>query len=446
MTTQAPNPRPTNTRDGLVAASLGRELLRSQIRRVTAMLALMGLLLVVIGLMRLELGLIRPELRARLMSSTGPVAALVGAYAVYEACVLVWLRRLRAQEATPGPFFAYLNALVEVSLPTLALLVLWRVAGGLAPLAGAIPFAYPLLIGLTALTLNPRLCLFAGGVGAAEFVAVALWIIAADPGTGALSTDTGMLASRHQYIIKGIMLASSGAIAAFIAVQMKGQLFRVLKTLDERDRVVSIFGQHVSPQVVELLLHQPTDFAGQERNVCVMFLDIRDFSRIAGERVPSEVMEYLNTLFGFMIPIINERHGIVNKFLGDGFMAVFGAPVDDGQQCRHAVAASMEILSGLEKLNSAGQIPRTRIGIGLHLGLAVTGNVGGSERKEYTVIGDVVNLASRIEQATKQFGAQLLVSESVMASLGGVEGISPQDFGPVELKGQAHPVRVFKLA
>lgn len=410
------------------------------------MLALMGLLLVVIGLMRLDLGLIRPELRARLMSSTGPVAALVGAYAVYEACVLVWLRRLRARGATPGPLFTYLNVFIEVSLPTLALLVLWRAAGGLAPLAGAIPFTYPLLIGLTALTLNPRLSLFAGGVGAAEFVAIAMWMIAADPAAGALSTDAEMLASRHQYIIKGIMLAFSGGIAAFIAVQMKGQLYRVLKTLDERDRVVSIFGQHVSPQVVELLLHQPTDFAGQERNVCVMFLDIRDFSRIAGERVPSEVMEYLNTLFGFMIPIINERHGIVNKFLGDGFMAVFGAPVDDGEQCRHAVAASMEILSGLEKLNGAGRIPRTRIGIGLHLGLAVTGNVGGSERKEYTVIGDVVNLASRIEQATKQFGAQLLVSEAVMSSLGRVEGVTPRDMGPVELKGQAHPVRVFMLA
>jgi class 3 adenylate cyclase len=107
---------------------------------------------------------------------------------------------------------------------------------------------------------------------------------------------------------------------------------------------------------------------------------------LAGTRSPSEVMAYLNTLFGSLITIVNQHSGIVNKFLGDGFMAVFGAPVDDAKQCEHAIAAAQDILRTVERLNQEKQIPETRIGMGLHMGKAVTGNVGSSERKEYTII------------------------------------------------------------
>ena len=221
---------------------------------------------------------------------------------------------------------------------------------------------------------------------------------------------------------------------------------RVTAAVEERNRAVGIFGQHVSPQVAELLLTQPVDYAGQERNVCVMFLDIRDFSKLAGERTAPEVVAYLNALFGPMIPIINSHSGIVNKFLGDGFMAVFGAPVDDKEQCSHAIRAALEILRQVDRLNQLGTIPATRLGIGLHVGQAVTGNVGSSERKEYTIIGDVVNLASRIEQANKPLGSSLLVSEAVAKIVGTGGEFATADMGEVELKGQRHPVRLYKLA
>src|SRR5439155_23989801 len=105
------------------------------------------------------------------------------------------------------------------------------------------------------------------------------------------------------------------------------------------------------------------------------------------------------------------------KFLGDGFMAVFGAPVEDAERCTHAVGASLEILERLDRLNAAGKIRPTRVGIGLHMGEAVTGNVGSADRKEYTIIGDVVNLASRLEQANKKFQARLLNSVEVRRCL-----------------------------
>ena len=176
-----------------------------------------------------------------------------------------------------------------------------------------------------------------------------------------------------------------------------------------------------------------------------MFLDIRDFSSYAAGARPEAVMAYLNTLFDFMIDVVNQHQGIVNKFLGDGFMAVFGAPIDDAEQCGHGVRASLEILARLDRLNASGKIHPTRVGIGLHMGEAVTGNIGSNDRKEYTIIGDVVNLASRLEQATKEFQARLLISEAVRQSLdGAMSGI--EDLGSVELKGQPHPARVFKVA
>jgi adenylate cyclase len=244
---------------------------------------------------------------------------------------------------------------------------------------------------------------------------------------------------------RSLILFAAGVLAGLLARQIKRQVEASLRTLQQRDHAVRIFGQYVSPQIAEKLLNQPVELGGELRHVCVMFLDIRDFSSYAAGQRPEAVMAYLNTLFEFMIDVVNEHHGLVNKFLGDGFMAVFGAPIDDSERCAHAVGASLEIIRRLDRLNAAGKIHPTRVGIGLHMGEAVTGNVGSSDRKEYTIIGDVVNVASRLEQATKEFQAQLLISEAVRGCLAGAVS-DVQDLGSVVLKGQRHPSRIFKVA
>ena len=421
-----------------------RQQLRSERQRVLVLAGLLGFLLLVLLALNGVRGLVREDLRPQMRSAFAPMMVVLGTFLAYEVCVLAWLSRLLRTDRLPPAGFQYLNTLVEVSMPTAAIVAASLFLGGLSALAGVVPFVYFLFLCLAALNLNPRLCLFAGVVACVEFLITSLILLRHEPAVRGVEPHVmAMLRSPHQYLIKGIFLLAGGCIAGFVAAQIKRQLMNALQTVEERDRAISIFGQHVSPQVAELLLHQPVDFAGQERRVCVMFLDIRDFSRIAGERSPTEVMDYLNTLFSFVIPVINEHHGIINKFLGDGFMAVFGAPLDDSDPCRNAVDASQVVLSRVAEMNSAQKIPPTRLGIGLHLGVAITGNVGGGDRKEYTVIGDVVNVAARIEQATKQFHAQLLISEDVAKSL---EGPTGEDLGPVELKGQVRPIRLFKLA
>ncbi|MFM9956632.1 MAG: adenylate/guanylate cyclase domain-containing protein [Phycisphaerales bacterium] len=439
-------PTPDQTvRQDVAFRTLRREVLRSQSRRAWAMVCVIGALLIAVLVLRLVPTIIRPDVREQVIRAAFPIAGLLVLCLVYEAAALAWLRSRLSRGGTVPPWFEYVNAAVEVSLPTGAMLAVSSFGSGANALTGAAPFAYPLLVFMTALSLNARLCVFGGLLAAAQYLVVALWLIRHLPDAAGAPANA-MALSTHQHLLKGFMIATTGGAAAFVAAQIRGQVARVLHAVGERDRAVSIFGQHVSPQVVDLLLSQPSDFAGQERNVCVMFLDIRDFSRIAADRSPSEVMDYLNTLFGFMIPVINAHHGMVNKFLGDGFMAVFGAPVKEGEPCRNAAAASREVLARLADLNREGRIPATRVGIGLHLGVAVTGNVGSSDRLEYTVIGDVVNVASRIEQATKQFDAQLLASGAVAEALAGAPGPPPISLGPVQLKGQPHPIELFRLA
>jgi adenylate cyclase len=146
-----------------------------------------------------------------------------------------------------------------------------------------------------------------------------------------------------------------------------------------------------------------------------------------------------------MINIVNRNHGIINKFLGDGFMAVFGAPFSDGLDSCNAVNAAKEILQKLKEEIEAGSILPTTVGIGLHTGNAVTGNIGSIQRKEYTIIGDVVNLASRIESLNKQFNSQFLISNTVKEAIGDA-GNDAVSLGEVIVKGRAKPVEIFKLA
>jgi adenylate cyclase len=428
----------------VIASELRHHQLRAEILKAVLLLSTLVVLAAVItGFVALNIG--GPDLGADLLARAKRAVAVLAGMAVFEGAVLAWLWRRRTGGHPSPTWFRYLNTLVEIGVPTLAIALFSQLTGTLPAINGAIPFVYFLFIGLTALYLDAKLSVFAGVLAAAGF----LWLSTGGGGAtvpAAVPPGWEALASPLSYELRSVMLLIGGVVAAFVGRQIRRQVEATVRSLHERDRAVSIFGQHVSPQVAELLLRQPVDYPGEERHVCVLFLDIRDFSRIAAERSAAEVVSYLNALFGPLIRTVNEHGGIVNKFLGDGFMAVFGAPLPDDSPCENAVAASRAILAAIDSLARAGTIPATRVGIGLHTGEAVTGNVGSPERKEYTVIGDVVNLASRIEQATKTFGAQLLASEQVVRSLGEPTRAGAEDLGPAELKGQPGPVRLYKLA
>lgn len=420
--------------------ALTMEILRSERRRVTILACLFAFIACAYTFVSFVPGFLGHEFRVRLQVQWLWMVSLHAAMIGYELTLRAVIDSLIKRRRQPPVAYRFLNALIETSLPTALLFMAVSFMGPRDALGSPAFLLYFFFILLSILQLDIRLCIFIGLVAAIEhFVLATLIISSLGP-----SSQIEFWRSPVFHFNRSLMLLTAGFVAGLLAKQIRRQVEASLQTVQERDRAVRIFGQHVSPQIAEKLLHQPVELAGELRTVCVMFLDIRNFSAYAASERPENVMAYLNTLFDFMIDVVNAHHGIVNKFLGDGFMAVFGAPIDDADRCGHAVAASLEILQRLDQLNAAGAIHPTRVGIGLHVGEAVTGNVGSSERKEYTIIGDVVNLASRLEQATKEFHARLLVSESVRRTLDGMAGI--EDLGMVEFKGQPQPAHVFKLA
>jgi adenylate cyclase len=369
-----------------------------------------------------------------------PFLFLFVAMMLYELVLRLRIGRLIAHSKLPTWLFCYLNVLIETSVPSAMLLLLNMAMGPWQAMASATPMLYPLFIFMAALYLHFWVCVFGGVVAALQFLAIAVIYIGDEPPIGGLE----MLTDPSAYLVKAALLLASGFLAGFFTILLKRQIRLAMENAQQRDHAISVFGQHVSPVIAQRLLLQNLDIQGETRDACVMFLDIRGFSRFAADKTPQEVMLYLNTLFGELIDVVNAHNGIVNKFLGDGFMAVFGAPADDTERIPHAFNAARAILERIEALNRSGAIAPTRVGIGLHAGQLVTGNVGTHERKEYTLIGETVNVAARIEQATKLFDARLLISEAIWNRLPHPPA-DAIDLGQVELRGQSRPVHLFKL-
>jgi adenylate cyclase len=440
LTSMAGTVVPSGQTNATFEEAFDRAVLQSERLRVSIVVAVIGFILV----RGLLIWLLFP---ARLGDDLGgglklsAMGAIGLAAIVYE--LAVWLRLtalLRRSRRLPRPV-RFANALVEVTIPSLAILFGVEVTSPAYALYTPPSWGYFLFIILATLRLDFRLCLFTGVAAGLEYGLLGVYFLG-QPQTVQIDP---LLTAPIQHWTRVLMLIASGLLAGIVSMQIRKQFMLALHSVEEQNRVVNMFGQHVSPAVVEKLLSQDVELGGEVRHVCVMFLDIEGFTTFSESRRPEEVVVYLNTLFSKMIDSVNGHHGIVNKFLGDGFMAVFGAPITDASDCQNAVAASLEMLDQVAAMSASGEIAPTRVRIGLHAGEAVTGNVGSSARKEYTIIGDVVNLASRLEQLNKQFGSRLMVSETVMQRLDGI-GDRAQPHGAIQVKGRERPVEVYELA
>ena len=160
---------------------------------------------------------------------------------------------------------------------------------------------------------------------------------------------------------------------------------------------------------------------------------------------PEEINKYQNEVLGFMIEIVNKNSGIVNQILGDGFMATFGAPVENDNHTLYAVSAALQIVNELNKKNENGEIPKTNIGIGIHTGEVFTGNVGTEDRQQYSITGNTVILASRLEQLNKEFNSSVIASKDVINNIKS-ELLEYSPLGDVSIKGFTNSIGVYKLS
>jgi adenylate cyclase len=418
---------------------LAREILRSERQRMAILAALLGVLIAFYGL---GFALFRGQLTSVLSPAVFPyVIALLALLLCYELAVRHLIGRwLESETAAPGAL-RYLNALIETSTPSIAILLISREMNPVYVLQSAVGFLYAIFIVLSTLRLDFRLSVFTGAVAAVEYVALSVAYVR----SGVAAAGGTPFEFVPYYLAKGAMLAVAGLAAGFVAHQLKRRIGNAFRTMQERELVLSAFGQQVSPAIAETLLKSGSDLASTRAFVCVMFMDIRNFTPLVEKMSPEQVVALQNAVFAEAIEAVNRNHGIINQFLGDGFMATFGAPIAGERDCANALAAARELVGRIRGLAQAGRIPPIGIGIGLHAGEAVAGNIGSAQRRQYSITGNVVILASRIEQLNKEYGSQILASRPVLEAAG-----EPADaaaaLGPVRVKGHEQPLELFRLA
>jgi adenylate cyclase len=238
------------------------------------------------------------------------------------------------------------------------------------------------------------------------------------------------------------VLASSVALFGGVAYQyfVEGREKRKMKRL---------FGQYVSKDVFAHLVANPSlaKLGGQRREMTVLFSDIRGFTTVTERGQPEEIVGMLNEYFTRMVDVVFAHRGTLDKYMGDAVMALFGAPLEDVDHAEHAVQAGLVMIEELEKLNrkwkAEGRFAELDIGIGINTGPMIAGNIGSDQIMSYTVIGDAVNLGSRLESLNKQYGTRIIISEATRERLSSRYITRP--LGDVVVKGKTQPVAIFEV-
>jgi adenylate cyclase len=254
-----------------------------------------------------------------------------------------------------------------------------------------------------------------------------------------------LLYNKYFIYATATLLFLSGVAASFMANQLKKGIMRSIDLVEDENKLFNLFSRQISREVAIELLDKDGKMPGQLKFVSVMFIDIRDFTVYAETQEPEAIVEFQNIYFGIVTEIVHKYEGIVNQFLGDGCMATFGAPFKLDNPPKNAIKAALEIKKELDNEIEKGKVHPFTIGIGIHCGDAVTGNIGTSLKSEYSITGGVVILAARIESENKIYHSQILISKDAL-DYSGLKDLNEEAMGASNLKGWSHPVELYKLA
>jgi adenylate cyclase len=358
---------------------------------------------------------------------------------IYEFIVLQMLRRKIKNRQRVGTGFKLWHTLIEISFPSLIMYFMVFRLGMLSFLDSPINSLYFIFIILSILHLDFTVSLFTGILAAVQYSAIIHY--------GFLEVtriDTYAPASpENSYYLRNISLILGSAAAGFVAHELKSRIRISFESKKAKDEIELLFDQQVSREVSKALIKDKG--VTKRLEATVMFLDIRDFTAFADSHTPDEVINFQNKFLSPVIDIINIHQGVVFQILGDGVMACFGSPVENVLHADMAFQASLQIRTKVKELSDRAVIPTTRIGIGLHSGQIVTGNIGNEQRKQFSISGSPVIVASRLEQLNKKFGTELLISHEVLRNIS--PGKAEISFVTEEtLRGIGLPVKVYKVA
>ena len=231
-----------------------------------------------------------------------------------------------------------------------------------------------------------------------------------------------------------------------VAGSLAAALNDMVRALLERDRVKEVFGRYIATQVSEKILSGQVNLGGESRKVSMLLSDIRNFTGMSEQMSPQQVVSFLNDYFSEMVDAVFDNGGILDKFMGDGLLAVFGSLGDQPDHARRAVLAALKMKALLAKINGVRAVdgkPPIHIGIGVHTDEVVVGNIGSRKRLEYTVVGDGVNTTSRLQTLNKEFGTTILISEATYQEV--KDMVVCREMPASELRGKAGSVRLYEV-
>lgn len=263
-------------------------------------------------------------------------------------------------------------------------------------------------------------------------------------GTMILYEEIGLLSKG----INNLRNFSVGISALSFALFILATMFLSTKSEKEKRQIREAFQNYFSPQIMEAILKEPEllKLGGQRREVTILFSDIRSFTSLSEKLPPQQLTRMMQEYFTEMTEEVYATDGIVDKYIGDAIMAFWGAPIEQTDQADRAVMTAINMIKRLDKLKQKWVnegLPIFDIGIGINLGIATVGNLGSAKRFDYTVVGDAVNVASRLETLNKEFNSQIIISESTKDQV--TVPISVKDLGEVPVKGKEKPIRMFEL-
>ncbi|MBL7864540.1 MAG: adenylate/guanylate cyclase domain-containing protein [Cyclobacteriaceae bacterium] len=383
-----------------------------------------------------------PSVSAELASIMRTAMAFLTSMTAFMVCTLFYIQdRIRTGYRPIPGWLQYAHAMIEISSPGLIIAILAGKGNSAAVLHSPLVYLYFPFIILSTLRLNSRITIFISVLAAAEFLSVNLFY----------SNNSFYAASIEQLpysqtaaILKSCLILLSGLGAAFVAQQIRREIDGALSVAEKGSRLVNLFGQQVSHEIVDEMIKENGVVPSKLMRVCVMFIDIRNFTTHVTGKSPAEIVEYQNAFFSIVIDSVTRHKGIINQFLGDGCMITFGAPLPLEAACTHAVDSALEIQRHIDDKVQQGTLTPTKIGVGIHVGEVVTGNIGTHIRQQYSITGSPVILAARLEQLNKDFQSQILISSEVREELNPMH--TAENLGRVQVKGWDQPVTVFKLA
>jgi class 3 adenylate cyclase len=288
-------------------------------------------------------------------------------------------------------------------------------------------------------------------------IAVLAGLLLAQALGGAVAAPVESLTLGARRVAGGDLSVRFGVGAGLVPAQTSDELTQLAHAfnqmvvgLREREKLRDLFGRYVSREVSEAILSGRVSLKGERKTITCLYVDMRGSTTFAEQHKPEDVMSALNEYFEVIILAVEAHGGIVNRFVGDEAVCIFGAPTEYPNHAERAISAALAMRHGLAYLNekrAAQNLPVLKFGMGLNTGLVIAGATGSEERQEYTLIGDAMNVGARIEQLNKTFpDHDILLSEFTRAALGENDAAYAfVDLGSVEIRGKSQPARVFAI-